>query len=210
MQHVVLLGDSVFDNAAYVAGGPDVLQQVRQILPIGWSATLDAVDGSVSTDVAAQLRRLPESASHLVVSVGGNDALRRSGLLAETARTVSEALARVADARDAFEEAYLEMLDGVLRTGLPTAVCTIYDPRFPDNRQRRVAMVALAAFNDVITRAAFSRGAAIIDLRLVCNEDADFADPIEPSITGGHKIASAIVGFALSSLHETVPGIFTR
>ena len=24
MKHVVLLGDSVFDNAAYVAGGPDV------------------------------------------------------------------------------------------------------------------------------------------------------------------------------------------
>ena len=27
--HVVLLGDSVFDNAAYVAGAPDVVRQVR-------------------------------------------------------------------------------------------------------------------------------------------------------------------------------------
>jgi hypothetical protein len=210
MQHIVLLGDSVFDNAAYVGGGPDVLLQVKQLLPVGWSATLGAIDGSVTTDVAAQLRRVPESASHLVVSVGGNDALRRSGLLADTARTVGEALGRVADARDAFEADYLEMLGNVLRAGLPTAVCTIYDPRFPDTRQRRVAMVALAAFNDVITRAAFSRGAALIDLRLACNEDDDFANPIEPSVTGGQKIATAVARFASSSFHETGPGIFTR
>jgi hypothetical protein len=210
MQHIVLLGDSVFDNAAYVGGGPDVLLQVKQLLPVGWSATLGAIDGSVTTDVAAQLRRVPESASHLVVSVGGNDALRRSGLLAATARTVGEALGRIADARDAFEADYLEMLGNVLRAGLPTAVCTIYDPRFPDTRQRRVAMVALAAFNDVITRAAFSRGAALIDLRLVCNEDDDFANPIEPSVTGGQKIATAVARFASSSFHETGPGIFTR
>jgi hypothetical protein len=28
-RHVVLLGDSVFDNAAYVRGGPDVVAQRR-------------------------------------------------------------------------------------------------------------------------------------------------------------------------------------
>ncbi|MDP8949728.1 MAG: SGNH/GDSL hydrolase family protein, partial [Actinomycetota bacterium] len=30
MNHVVLLGDSIFDNAAYVGGAPDVVRQVRQ------------------------------------------------------------------------------------------------------------------------------------------------------------------------------------
>jgi hypothetical protein len=33
MNHIVLLGDSIFDNAAYVAGGPDVVRQVRDNLP---------------------------------------------------------------------------------------------------------------------------------------------------------------------------------
>src|SRR4028119_145154 len=37
--HVVLLGDSIFDNAAYVAGAPDVVQQVRHRLPDGAAAT---------------------------------------------------------------------------------------------------------------------------------------------------------------------------
>ena len=42
MTHAVLLGDSIFDNAAYVASGPDVLRQLSGILPSGWRATLNA------------------------------------------------------------------------------------------------------------------------------------------------------------------------
>ena len=46
--------------------------------------------------------------------------------------------------------------------------------------------------NDCITRAAFARGLSLIDLRLICNEDGDYANPIEPSVQGGAKIARAI------------------
>jgi hypothetical protein len=47
-------------------------------------------------------------------------------------------------------------------------------------------------FNDVILRVAFEHHASVIDLRLVCNETADYANPIEPSGQGGMKIAQAI------------------
>jgi hypothetical protein len=33
----------------------------------------------------------------------------------------------------------------------------------------------------------------VIDLRLICSEPADYANPIEPSGPGGQKIARAIV-----------------
>ena len=92
MPHVVLLGDSVFDNAAYVGAGPDVVQQLRTVLPDVWQATLLAVDGHVIADVPRQLGRLPNSATHLVVSVGGNDALRTSGVIDRSTRSVDEAL----------------------------------------------------------------------------------------------------------------------
>jgi hypothetical protein len=81
MTHIVLLGDSIFDNAAYVAGGPDVVRQLRDILPSGWRATLNARDGAVIADLPRQLQELPADATHLVVSIGGNDALNESGLL---------------------------------------------------------------------------------------------------------------------------------
>ena len=98
MSHVVLLGDSVFDNAAYVmAGAPDVIRQVRQRLPFGSKATLAAVDGSKTRDVRAQLRYLPADATHLLVSAGGNDALSSSDFLTTPARSTAEALLGLAD-----------------------------------------------------------------------------------------------------------------
>lgn len=36
MNHLALLGDSIFDNAAYVAGAPTVIDQVNAKLPPGW------------------------------------------------------------------------------------------------------------------------------------------------------------------------------
>jgi lysophospholipase L1-like esterase len=195
--HVVLLGDSVFDNAGYLAGrGPDVVGHLRARLPPGWKATLLARGGSVSSDVPAQLARLPPDVTHLAVSAGGNDAGRREGALAEPARSVADGLARIAAIRARFAEDYRAMLDAAPARRLPVAVCTVYDPRFADPERRRVAVVALAAFNDVVTREAFARGLALVDLRLVCGSDEDFAAPTGPSVRGGGKIAAAIAGWA--------------
>src|SRR6188472_4484107 len=79
--HIVLLGDSIFDNARYVPGGPSVIEHLRRILPGGWRATLLARDGSVTADVARQLAAVPEDATHLVISAGGNDALEQGSVI---------------------------------------------------------------------------------------------------------------------------------
>ena len=195
MSHIVLLGDSIFDNAAYERGGPDVVRQLRAVLAEGWRATLLAVDGATTAGVASQLARLPRDATHLVVSVGGNDALSASHLLYARAGSVADALQLLAAAQDAFDESYRSMLARVLAANLPTALCTIYDTpsSSPDHR---IIKSALALFNDRITRAAFSNGLPMIDLRLICSEDEDYANPIEPSVQGGEKMARAIARLA--------------
>jgi lysophospholipase L1-like esterase len=198
--HVVLLGDSIFDNAAYIAGGADVVTQLRSKLPSGWRATLGAIDGSVMADIGSQLDRLPSDATHLVVSIGGNDALGESAILGAASRSVADTLMKLADIQAAFRSAYVRTIQAVLRRNLPTAFCTIYDPRYPDPIQRRVATTALAVINDCITREVLVRNLPLIDLRLVCNEDSDLANPIEPSVQGGGKIATAIA--ALLSEHD--------
>ncbi len=193
MTHVVLLGDSIFDNGVYVRRGePDVVKQVQVRLPQGWKATLCAVDGAVTTGVERQMERVPRDASHLVVSVGGNDALRNSGILREQARSVAEVIGRFAGVQDEFARSYRAMLDKVLDRRLPTALCTIYDARFPDPQEQRLVVTALSIFNDVITREAFTRRLPLIDLRLICNDPDDYANPIEPSAKGGDKIAGVI------------------
>ena len=81
MPHLALLGDSIFDNAAYTSGGPDVAAQVRKHLPPDWSVSLLAVDGAMTGNIPDQMQRLPKEATHLVLSVGGNNALAEASRL---------------------------------------------------------------------------------------------------------------------------------
>jgi GDSL-like Lipase/Acylhydrolase family len=191
MNHVVLLGDSIFDNARYVPGEPSVIEHLRRKLPGGWQATLLARDGSTASDVMRQLQSLPPDASHLVVSAGGNDALVSSIVLHETADSIAEVLSRLADLHEEFQRDYRGMLTQVLDCGKSTAVCTVYDA-IPN--LSRVDRTGLCVFNDVILREAFRAGVPVIDLRLVCTDRDDYApsSPIEPSVGGGGKIARAV------------------
>ena len=189
--HVALLGDSIFDNGAYTGDQPDVITHLRTLLPRGWAATLLAVDGTTIGGVAGQLARVPEGATHLVLSVGGNDALMNGDLLATSVRSSSETLRLFAARLEPFEVAYRTALRRLVSLGRKTVVCTIYNGAL-DSEQAPLARVALMTFNDVILRAAFERRLDVIDLRQICVDEADYANPIEPSGVGGRKIAAAI------------------
>ena len=193
MKHIVLLGDSIFDNKSYVNGGLDVIAHIRRQIPAEWKASLRAVDGSVVENVKKQALDLPDDATHLVISVGGNDAILNADILQQKASSSAEVLDKLADVAGEFEYRYCEMLQTVLRPKKPTVVCTIYYPRIPEPFTQKIAVAALTIFNDVIIRQAVLAGVPLIDLRLVCDEDSDYANEIEPSEKGGGKIARAIV-----------------
>jgi hypothetical protein len=195
----VLLGDSIFDNGAYTQGGPDVVTQLRPLLPNGWSATLLAMDGARTDDVPTQVTRLPEDASHLMLSAGGNDALGHIDLLERPAVTAAQVLGSLADAAESFEQRYRRLIERIAAVGLPLTVCTIYNGNFPDREFQRIASTALCVFNDVILRVALERSLGIVELRLACREPADYANPIEPSSRGGARIARAILRSVLGS-----------
>jgi len=193
MQHVVLLGDSIFDNALYTNGGPDVVSQVQELLPRGSLATLLAVDGSTTESIPTQAEKIPNDATHLVLSVGGNDAILSSDILLKPLKSTVNALSELADVGEKFERNYRKAVAACREIGLPLTICTIYNGDFPDSQYQRLASTALTVFNDAILRVGFELGLAIIDLRLVCNSPEDYANPIEPSSHGGEKIARCIV-----------------
>jgi len=203
MPHLVLLGDSIFDNAPYVPGEPAVVDQVRAALPPGWQATLLAVDGHVTVDVQRQMERLPGDATHLIVSAGGNDALAVSWKLYEKTGNVAQGIEVLHEIGRSFRRHYQAMLKSVLSVGKPTALCTIYDGIPVLSKAERSA---LTQFNDVITREAFASGLPLIDLRLVCDDTRDYSSlsPIEPSVRGGAKIAAVVARIATS--HDFAAG----
>ncbi len=193
MKHIALLGDSILDNAAYVNGGPDVIEHPRAILRQDWQATLVAVDGSVTTDVISQVKEIPEAATHLIVSDGGNDGLSRADILQRKARSVGDAVDQLAALRLEFCHNYRRMLTALLAVKKPLALCTVYDPRFPDPLMQRVTTTALNIFNDCILREAITHGLPVLDLRLICSAPQDYATEIEPGVLGGAKIAAGIL-----------------
>lgn len=189
---VALLGDSVLDNGAYTSGGPDVVSQLTTMLAPGWRASLLAVDGAMMADLVHQLDRLPADVTHVVVSIGGNDVLQNLDIVRLSVKSSSDALLSLGIRVEGFERGYRDAIDGVRQLGLPTTICTIYNGKL-SGQEGAAARVALMAFNDVILRVAFESQLQVIDLRLVCTDPADYANPIEPSSRGGEKIARAII-----------------
>ena len=198
--HIVLLGDSIFDNRSYTSGQPDVVTHLRELLPSPWQATLCAVDGATTEDVQRQLGKVPSDASDLVVSIGGNDALMNLDMLTQRVSSTAEALFVLAERAHRFEASYRSALRKVHALERPITACTIYNGNLPSD-QAEVARIALMIFNDAILRVAFENGFGVIDLRSVCSDPSDYANPIEPSGPGGRKIAETIKR-ALVTEHE--------
>lgn len=193
--YITLLGDSIFDNAAYVRGGKNTITHLKERLRgrgDGSDAALCAVDGAVAAGVASQLGKVSPETTHLVVSVGGNDALGEIDVLDMKVSRSADVFNSLADRANAFEERYYQMLTKVLDLALPTTLCTIYYPRMEEPLYQKLAVAALATFNDVIVRQAIYNGLPLIDLRYVCEDDDDYANAIEPSVQGGYKIAQTI------------------
>ncbi len=171
-EHLVLLGDSVFDNGVYVEPGQaDVTAHLRRKLePLGWMLDMLAVDGAVASSVEGQLARSPVvRPCTFVLSVGGNDALGHLDMILDMTpnRSTGSVLRAFNGIREEFRERYARVLDLIVSHGQPLIVCTIYNPRFPEPELQLLAKTGLSFFNDVIAEEALRRRLPIIDLRAV-------------------------------------------
>ena len=217
MKHIILAGDSVFDNRTYVrVGEPDVRDQLADLLNDGDKATLIAVDGNINKNVSKQLDNIPNDATHLFISIGGNDALMHIDAFTEPVTTIGEALDSFNEMVHKFERDYIKMLTNVVKYGLKTTLCTIYNPCFDHDNMDRISYMippnanlkelqrrcdtALPLFNNIIYQEAFNFGIPVMDLRLIFSDREDYANPIEPSIVGGMKMAKIIK--EISDIHN--------
>ena len=205
--HLILLGDSTLDNKSYTHGGLAVEDHIEAQLEEEFAVTLLAQDGDVTSGIVRQLKHLPSSATHLVLSVGGNDALGHISVFERPTLDVFGALSQLTHILDGFQEHYRNCLAQVLEHSLPTLVCTIYNGAFPDPSYQRIVSTTARLFDDVIMQCAFDAGCPVLDLRRVCTEVSDYYNPIEPGAEGGRKIAAAILA-ALEPDRSSIPFVY--
>ena len=145
-----------------------------------------------------RVRAIPSEATHIGICVDGGWAIETSGLLKGGARSISDALGSLAAAADQFEEAFARLIAAAVEAGVPTIVCTLVPARHQEASRQRVAATALAIFNDRILRSATAAKLSIVDLRLVCDEEGDYASETLLSRSGVRKVANV----ARSALYE--------
>lgn len=184
IRHLVLLGDALQNLDLGLDPAEEVLVpkprnpwkltvlEAPQVLQRGWA------------------RAIPLDATHIGICVDGGWAIEASGLLGESAQSISGALDALATAADQFEEVFAKLVAAALEAGLPTVVCTLVPSRHLDPSRRRVAATALAIFNDRILRQAVAAKLSIVDLRVVCDEESDYASETLLSRAGVRKVAN--------------------
>jgi len=192
IRHLVLLGDAL-QNIDLGKGQAESALVPRPRNP--WKLTV-----LQPPEVLRQgrVRAIPAEVSHIVICVDGGWAIDTSGLLQGDAQSVRGTLGELATAADEFEGIFARLIAAAKETGLPTIVCTLVPARYVDPVQERAAATALAIFNDRVLRQAFAAGLSIVELRLVCDEDSDYASETLLSRTGVRKVANV----ARSALYD--------
>lgn len=190
--NIVLAGDYIFDNAAYVIPGRSVAGCLVQQIGLLDRVTLLAEENATIEDVSGQMSGMPNDTTHVIISVGGNDAWGSLWLLDTPAASVKNALEKMCVVADIFRGRYRKMLVALAARDVPLVVCAIcnHSPGLSGAQS-----AALAVFNDVISEEAGRAGIPVIDLRVVLRVAEDFssASPTGPSHLGSRKIAMAIV-----------------
>lgn len=194
---VVLLGDSILDNAPYTRPEPDTAAHLQRALGAGWSVRLLARDGATMSDLRWQLAELTSRPDHAVLSIGGNDATAHLGLLERRAAGGGEVLDELLLIADEFGRRYEAAAAAVAERAARTILCTIYEAPLEPPILARRARVPLAVLNDRIVRAGARLGLDVLELRTVCTEPADYVRQIEPSPRGAARIAQAIAAVLL-------------
>jgi hypothetical protein len=192
IRHLVLLGDAL-QNIQLGEGHPEDALVPRPRNP--WKLTVLQAPEVLRK---SHVRAIPAQASHIGICIDGGWAIETSGLLQGDAQSVRGTLDALASAADEFERILACLIAAAKETGLPTIICTLVPARYVDPVQERAAATALAIFNDRILRRAFAERLSIVELRLVCDEDSDYASETLLSHAGVRKVANV----ARSALYE--------
>ena len=227
---IILLGDSIIDNKSYILSNElDVTEHLEKLFSNDPNVVIEnhAVDG----DTMLQLEKnhldsnLLLGATHIVVSIGGNDLLYNISFLQSTSK-LSKVMGKGAmigkwgakelnpSRNKVFEETYFEIIEpfkkqyetivaNLSNHRANLLLCTVYEgdlvdsDEFSDVSNSSKTMVSI--FNDIVYRVANKFNADVLELRDIFTSSDDYANPIEPSHIGGEKLAQSIVRWIWST-----------
>ena len=178
---IVLIGDSILNNSAYVSANQSVPDLLSKKL-IGNTVYNFAKDGATINDCYTQLEKisteLNNSSTSIIVSCGGNNILSSRSL-------------KPTDMNNLFKQ-YSELLKSI-KTRVSNASLYVLNLYTPTNSHYVSYHRAIDQWNQLLEDNKSSLQYKIINISSLLVTDEDFTYNIEPSEKGGKKIVESIL-----------------
>ena len=182
----VLLGDSIIKNNSYVKNGKGIDDILNE--KTNGNAKCYAKDESTIVDIYSQLDSIPsdlnKKSTTVFLSVGGNDILNNYA--------DKEVSIKDTKVLDPIFNAYKKMLKSI-QTKMYESKIILLDIYYPTNIKLTQYRPILEEWNKLVADFASINNLQVINISNILTESTDFTLNIEPSETGGEKIADNIL-----------------
>ena len=182
----VLLGDSIIKNNSYVKNGKaidDILNEKTN-----GNSYCYAKDESTIVDIYSQLDYIPsefnKSSTAIFLSVGGNDILN---IYADKEVNVKDT-----KVLNPIFNAYKKLIKSI-QIKMPDSKLVLLDIYYPTNIKVAQYKPIIEEWNKLLSDFASMNNLQIINISEILTDSSDFTLNIEPSDTGGEKIANNIL-----------------
>jgi lysophospholipase L1-like esterase len=185
---IVMLGDSMLENANYVNKDRSVTELVKNYADGRDYAfynfakdgeTIPTISRKISHLTGSQINKLNKPKTHVFLSVGGNDILKLNQPL-EASAIVSTFLK------------YIELIK-LIKSRLPNAKLTVLNLYTPTASWIEIYRMSIKQWNEALEQKKTKYHYDIINVNKLLFDKQDFTHDIEPSVIGGQKIVNEII-----------------
>ena len=181
--HIVLLGDSIFQNNNYVPKSKSVEYLLKEKLSI--PSLVLAQDNAIIYDIPKQYNSMPlnlnAKTTNLYISIGGNDLLN----LYEHNNTNNSKLFNMV--WEIYKKTILMLIDSTQCNIILTDIYFITDP----NYSRYLPIIK--KWNANLYRFASKNNFKVFKISEILTQPQDFTNSIEPSSVGGKKMVNSFI-----------------
>lgn len=183
---VILLGDSILKNNSYVKNGKGIDDILRE--KTNNNLYCYAKDDSTITDIYGQLNSIPDELNKkdttIFLSVGGNDILTHFGEKDVNTSNI--------EILNPMFGAYTKLIKSI-QAKMDESRLVLINIYYPVNIKYAQYRPVLKEWNKMLSDFALTNNIPIIEISNILIEESDFTLNIEPSESGGEKIANLII-----------------
>jgi hypothetical protein len=194
-KNIILLGDSILANDNYVPREKSVINQLNEMITannLNIQVKRHAYDNQHLIDLKHSkllkhpnyYRQFNASPNYFIISIGGNDLLKYLKGIDDEATRVNKTI-------DIFEKGLMPSINK-LKQYYPYSKFYFLNLYYPDPTKYSKFTNSITKWNSLLNTNASTNNYTVIDITDLKYNSGDLTYEIEPSVTGGTKIAQKI------------------